>query len=299
MVLNSNRRVNKFEPLPAAGTVDIEYAYNVSLEQVQADPYATVAPPTTDPALTAPTQISGLWGWWDFSDATKMFTTSGGGTNVASNNDPIGRIEDKSGLGNHALNATSAQRPWYKTGVQNSKSAALFAADGGVDHLSTTGDITSANMTVIAVIRTPSTITAATSYGIWSTYHSAQQDGSNLRLSDAGLFVGRTQPLDGGVIDPNAPAVSTNYIIAYTVRSTTPHRRMVVFNDADSTEVGYILSATPSSSAQIFRLGAQNINNGNHYWQGHLMEVVAYEGAISDTDVGRLIDFFQSKWAIT
>ncbi len=60
-----------------------------------------------DPLSVSPTV------WWDASDLTKMFTTSGGTTNVAVDADPIGRIEDKSGNGSHLTQATAGSRPAY------------------------------------------------------------------------------------------------------------------------------------------------------------------------------------------
>lgn len=50
-------------------------------------------------------------GWWDGLDLASMFQLSTGATAVTAAADPIGRWCDKSGLGNHMLQATSGQRP--------------------------------------------------------------------------------------------------------------------------------------------------------------------------------------------
>lgn len=292
MVLSTNRQMSEYEYLPGSGLTRKEYIYNFTIEQVQGNPYTTVAPPVVVISAT-PDQLNGLWGWWDFSDATTMFTTSGGSTNVASNNDPIGRIEDKSGNGHHLTQATSANRPYYKPAVQNGLSAALFAADGGVDFLATSATISTTNSTIVVVLRTPSVITPGTSYGIWSSYHSGLQDGGNVRLSDTGYFTARTRPPDAEIIDPNPPATNTNHIIAYTVRSDSPERRMLIRG------TGYVATGPPDSDDRIIRLGVQNTNNPNHHWTGHIMEMIAYEDALSDEDVDRLIVYLQTKWAIS
>lgn len=44
-----------------------------------------------------------------------MFQDSAGTTPVTANNDPVGRINDKSGNGNHLVQATAGFRPLYKT----------------------------------------------------------------------------------------------------------------------------------------------------------------------------------------
>lgn len=53
--------------------------------------------------------------WLDPSDLSKMFQSSGGTGAVAADSDPVGKINDKSGNGNHFTQATSGLRPLYKT----------------------------------------------------------------------------------------------------------------------------------------------------------------------------------------
>lgn len=53
--------------------------------------------------------------WYDPSDLTTMFQDSAGTTPVTADGQPVGKILDKSGRGNHATQATAAKRPLYKT----------------------------------------------------------------------------------------------------------------------------------------------------------------------------------------
>lgn len=53
--------------------------------------------------------------WYDFSDLSTLFQDSAGTTPVTANNDPVGRVLDKSGRGNHLTQATAGSRPLYKT----------------------------------------------------------------------------------------------------------------------------------------------------------------------------------------
>ena len=52
--------------------------------------------------------------WYDPSDLTTMFQDSAGTTPVTAAGQPVGRILDKSGRGNHATQATAASRPTYQ-----------------------------------------------------------------------------------------------------------------------------------------------------------------------------------------
>lgn len=61
--------------------------------------------------------------WYDPSDLTTLFQDSAGTTPVTAAGQTVGKILDKSGRGNHATQATSAQRPTYGfhpiTGLRN------------------------------------------------------------------------------------------------------------------------------------------------------------------------------------
>ena len=72
---------------------------------------------------------------YDFSDTTKMFTErTSPATNVVSNNDPIGTIQNQVGytfgtLNRDATAPSDAKRPLYKTSAQNGLSAAYYDGD--------------------------------------------------------------------------------------------------------------------------------------------------------------------------
>ena len=79
-----------------------------------------------NPGIT-PLNISGLQGWYDFSDATTLYTDAGS-TLVSSDGDLIYQANDKSGNGNNAVQATEANRPVYKVNIQNGLSIARLDA---------------------------------------------------------------------------------------------------------------------------------------------------------------------------
>src|SRR3989304_2387171 len=64
--------------------------------------------------------------WLDFSDTSTLFTDSSGTIPVTADGDVIGYAADLSGNGNHATQGTLANKPLYKTGIQNGLSVARF-----------------------------------------------------------------------------------------------------------------------------------------------------------------------------
>jgi len=61
--------------------------------------------------------VGGIAGaWLDSFDRTTLSQDSAGATPVTATGQPVGRISDKSGNSNHAIQATAAARPTYQTG---------------------------------------------------------------------------------------------------------------------------------------------------------------------------------------
>jgi len=54
--------------------------------------------------------------WYDPSDLSTLFQDSAGTTPVTASGQPVGKMLDKSGNGNHAVQATASKRPTYTTG---------------------------------------------------------------------------------------------------------------------------------------------------------------------------------------
>lgn len=84
-------------------------------------------------------------GWYDPSDLSTMFQDTAGTIPVTAAGQLVARINDKSGNGNHLLQATSAQRPSYQ--LDGTRGYLLF--DGTDDNMVSTGNF---NLTANAVL---------------------------------------------------------------------------------------------------------------------------------------------------
>lgn len=78
--------------------------------------------------------------WYDPSDLTTLFQDSAGTTPVTAPGQTVGKMLDKSGRGNHAAQATLAQRPTY----QVDSTGRPYLSFDGVDDFMVTGTITPA-----------------------------------------------------------------------------------------------------------------------------------------------------------
>jgi hypothetical protein len=87
-----------------------------------------------DPAILFAASEQGFW--LDPSDISTLFQDSAGTTPVTADGDPVGRISDKSGRGNHFIQATSAARPTYRV----SGGVHWLDLDGVDDHMTCSVD---------------------------------------------------------------------------------------------------------------------------------------------------------------
>lgn len=124
-------------------------------------------------ALFAGGKVGGMW---DMGDMSTLFQDTAGSTPITAVTQPIGRVNDKSGLGNHATQPTAGSRPLYQ--VVSSYGCAKFdAVDdallfpaitfGGAFNTFVAGKVTSGTQG-IHLWRT-----VDSSYGYWGAYASA------------------------------------------------------------------------------------------------------------------------------
>src|SRR5688500_2559990 len=75
--------------------------------------------------------------WYDPSDFSTMFQDSAGTTPVTAAGQPVGKINDKSGRGNHATQATAGSRPQ----LTQDASGFYYLAFDGVDKSLATSNV--------------------------------------------------------------------------------------------------------------------------------------------------------------
>ena len=242
----------------------------------------------------SPGSIPGLWGWYDFSDLTTMFTTSAGSTPVASDGDLVGRVEDKSGNARH-LTTVDANRPTYKTSAFGSKSAILFGVGGVGKVLATAVNLNNLNFTTIAVIKTPATITGGVAYSTMTSYNTTGPNGTRMAYIDTdGVLKESTAPTTVVTSYGVTPTVSTAYIFSATANSDgSPLRRIQLNQQAAVTD-----NTAITSTDQLFRVGVHSVNNLNNFWTGHIGEILIYVEAISDSDTLLAQTFLNGRWGV-
>jgi len=239
-------------------------------------------------AAWSPTDISGLQAWYDFSDATTLFTDAGS-TAVASDGDLIYQCNDKSGNSNHITQTTEAKRPAYKVNIQGGLSVARF--DGINDFMIRDGVITGTQAHTLVAVTKPATI-------------------GNLSVVSCG------QNTEGALLNATpeiAMRVNNGNRIFASAASTAAFQIIVWKNTASanvSTEVAYLsggtalaqssvtalaidLTGTPKTELSSYGGGVAGLLNQD------LGEAFFFNANISIADLNLLGAYLASKWTIT
>lgn len=240
-----------------------------------------------------PTKIGNLSFWLDASQL------------ALSNNDPVGTWADVSGNGRDFTQATSGNRPTFKTGIQNGQSAVQF--DGTNDNLIRAIDLSAVNKVTLVFVMN------------WISF-----------ASDDALFCEFTAnynfaPTGGWIINPgnsSAPGadkfnigtkVSTAYSQSSFTRPTdnTWHSYLITVDRsaAPSVITALLDNAAPSGYVDDTALAGSGLlandtlylgsrNQASLFGDFYLGEFLLYTGLLTTGEKNQLYTYHKAKWAV-
>jgi hypothetical protein len=268
--------------------------------------------------FVSPAQITGLQLWLDASDSSTLFNATTGGSLVASDG-AVARLEDKSGNGRHATQATSGNRPLRKTAIQGGKDVLRF--DGSNDSLSIASSTATfkflhgAFATVLYVARYGTSADPNAQYGLISTggasgdeigyFHSfddrvsltANNAISSSAIRDESGFRAWLNRVNGRVA-PNAFIACSEVIDA---GNATADNRSIVRINGGSAIQGNSLTNSPSGNNSQFDLtiGVIISSSPTAHMLGDIAEIIVYDTALSDANRSAVESYLMSKWGIS
>lgn len=221
-----------------------------------------------------PSDLAGLALWFDAS------TIAG-----HSDGDPVSTWPDASGNGRDATQGTAANRPTYRTGVQNGLPAVRF--DGTNDYLLTA--------TFASALSQPNTIFVVAK---WSGSRSYLVDGASTNRNAIGYEVA-----SAGSQRVHIYAGSTAMQSAATfTRPSTIEMWLAEVNGASSRfryQAGLMFIGNPGAQA----LGRLTIGAGNggafSYLNGDVCEIVVYNGSLTTAQRWQVEQYLSDKWQVT
>jgi hypothetical protein len=232
-----------------------------------------------------PRSISGLIGWWDFSDATQLRQTTAGATSVTADGDVVGYALDKSGNSRPMAANNDARRPVYKVNILNGRSAVRF--DGVDDALGATTHSGTASET-------------QTWFGVFANIStSAGSRRFIARADNASLFVDtsivRADYWSRSTITYATPATAIGNAI-YSLTYTSASECLVRQNGKLIITVG-TPNASYRTSTSLF-IGANSLAGANPT-ACDCLEVLIWHSALSATQRSSVEKYLAKKYGLT
>ena len=274
--------------------------------------------------LWTPAQLSSYC-WIDFSDTTKLFDATSGGSNVTSGAG-IARAEDKSGNGRHFTQGTAGARPTYTSNRQNSLGAAVY--DGG-DWLTSSAAASvwkllhSTTTTVFVVVKNGTTANPSAQYAWYGTDGAASGNvGVSAFYNNTQVITGATNAFNGravrgvsgsfvlSAVDIAANVVRTdfrNILTAntfqfYAIRmvpgdATAANRLKIAVNGGtlvgNQAEANALSTSDPTYTLQLGAAG-----NGNLLLTGDYSEFLVFDSQLSTTNQQLVEGYLAWKWGL-
>lgn len=227
----------------------------------------------------SPSDVSGLEFWLDFSDIDTLYQDSSKTTPVAADLDPIGAAEDKSDNGYDVIQATTSEKPTYRTGIKNGLSVGYCNADW----------LETASM--LATISQPNTFfavanTNATAYD-WQRVFNQWDTASGQTIF---LYQTKWQYNAGSSIAVVDPATTSYYLFSGIHNGASSSQRV------NGSEVS--TSNPGTNGIRMIAVAVDQARNASSRLQGNLCEILIYSGALSSSDIADIEDYLNDKWAV-
>ena len=253
-----------------------------------------------------PSTISGLAGWFDASDASTIYDSSSGGSLVVANGS-VARWIDKSGSGNHAIQATSGSRPTRRIAGLNSKPSVEFVADTadsgdwlGIAHASALNG--SGGLAIFCVYKTSTTGSNRALLGKWPGVD--QNTGPAWIVAYTGSAASETTATMYAHDGTNAAtqATSTNFndgaarLLGYVNTSAGLQARMN--GTLQGTNTSTLFNSASTAGVTIGGYTAHGLETGQRLMSCHISELLIYNASLTSQNVTDIESYLMTKWGI-
>ena len=233
---------------------------------------------------------------FDFNDLSTMYQDAAGTIPVTGVGQPVGKVLDKSGRGNHATQSTSAKRPILQ---QNTTTGAYYLLFDGVDDCLVTSNITWGT-DAVTVFSGINKLNDKTNYAMVCEFGAVYNTNQSFNLQ--------------------APNTAQRYAFesrgsAYTTATTgaiypPPHKAVLVGQGKVSTNLNKLrvnaTNAANNSGSQgnllnygSFVLNISSRNAGESFYSGHLYSLVGISRLATDAEITNMENTIAKNVGVT
>lgn len=235
---------------------------------------------TASAAAFAPSDVSGMLAWYDFSQIATLWKDTARTSAVTTTGDAIKGVTDLSGAGNHLSEATNG--PAYTTGIQNGLSVARFdGVDDQMNGVSALAARATATYFLVCGKRSaiggnngPVSFAGAVNSGLWSNVAIP----TNWAYAKNGAGAGVDTGITGAVW----------HVICVKVVSSAS---LIIYGDG--TQTASLDPDNNVTSSTDFYLG---VLVGVNYCDVDFGAALIYDSALGDTDRNNVEAYLKTQW---
>jgi hypothetical protein len=241
----------------------------------------------------SPADISGLQLWLDAT--TGLFDATSGGSAVTTDGSAVARWEDQSGNNRHITQATSANRPILKTSIQNSKNIIRF--DGTNDHLflSSAFVLSGGSHTIFCVLKGSTQNRIIIGEGNSSTIVQAAQLMASGQVDQSKIRTFYRSNTNSTDLDKENYGIIFNNTFRLACLTDTGTLVKDFINGINSASNSYTRG---TYTFDRFCVGGLLRTSLVLPFVGDIAEIIIYNSVIQDSDISRVQNYLNLKWAI-
>lgn len=235
-----------------------------------------------------PRTLGSLLVWLDAGDSSTLYDSTTGGTTPAVGSG-VARMEDKSGNGNHATQATANNRPVRRGSLFAGRDAIEF--DGANDSLTIANNLVTTGGASIVVVSDKDASGQTSGLYTFSGNTGAQSNNHHGFTSISGFY--DSFGISGGRPEFSQTERLDRYVWAVTASSAGA---WTAYMDGEQKATDTQFSGASLGSGHSIGMGQKT---GSYYYDGWICEVLIYSRVLTAVEVRHLYRQLQARWATT
>lgn len=233
---------------------------------------------------------------FDFNDLSTMYQDAAGTIPVTGVGQPVGKVLDKSGRGNHATQSTSSKRPLLQ---QNATTGAYYLAFDGVEDFLVTGNIDFSTTSNLSLILGQDKLRNTTSYEfVMGTDGNTLTDGyirvMNVNTNSSPTTQIELRPLKLGKSLNQVSSAPAKQVLISTYNLSNKTFDMSINKNKVSTDTG-----TAEGNFGFKPIGLGSSASGVLCAQCNMYSVIAISRAITSTEISNVENVIAKTVGVT
>jgi hypothetical protein len=256
-----------------------------------------------------PLTLPSLHAWLDASDTTTTFQNSNATTAANADNDPVRRINDKSGNGNNYTAPSDSARPLLRTGGNGQNSRPILSFDGSDDILIDAADVNDfadiGYAYIFAALKDTNRTAGDSSHiAVFICRDAVQSSRFSLytRLSDSNAFMGGLRKTTEALVTISDTSDGNFNILGYIAEQAGGNH--FLRKNGSQIATGSFTAGNFANATSLNRgigglvVGAENGTGVPFRFEGQIGEVLIGTGQLTTAQRDAAETYLRNKWGV-